>query len=303
MSDIGLSQLLQNNKPNLNEKSKKVYISMINGIGRKINKNLSTLSGILQNLEIILEFVKDLPFNTRKTRLAALLAFIPNEPELENVRKTIQQMMMSDISKYKEHSESGDKTQSQKENWVEWKDVVSLHNTLLKKVNKILKQPLKDIDEDEREFVRNVVILSMFVMIAPRRSIDYTEMKFRNGSKNDNFYDSKNSMFIFNKFKTKKVYGTQEVDVPKDLKILLDKYVKILPKNQEYLFEDKGKKLENFQLTKIINGLFRGRKVSVNILRHSYLTHLYGDKLDQMKQTASNMGHSLDTALNTYVKK
>jgi integrase len=99
------------------------------------------------------------------------------------------------------------------------------------------------------------------------------------------------------------VYGTQEVSVPKDLKVLLDKYIKILPKNQEYLFDDKGKKLENFQLTKILNGLFKGRKVSVNLLRHSYLTNLYGDKLHQMKQTATNMGHSLETALNTYVKK
>jgi len=297
---MNLYEVLTANKPHLNEKSKKVYISIINGLSKRINKKISSQTDLMNNLQDILKLMEQETYNTRKTRLSSILAFLP--PDIDHgVKNYIQSLMLSDIKKYKEQSENGEKTETQKNNWVDWSMVHNMKNVLLKKVLKLLKTP-SDIDTDESLFLRNCMLLFCYVFIEPRRSMDYSEMKIRDFTKNDNFYNSKNSTFIFNKYKTQKVYGTQEVKLPKDFKLLLDKYIKLLPPTQIYMFEENNEKLSVSKITKILNGLFRGRRVSVNILRHSYLTHIYGDKFKDMKNTAKNMGHSIETALNTYIK-
>jgi hypothetical protein len=52
-----------------------------------------------------------------------------------------------------------------------------------------------------------------------------------------------------------------------------------------------------------LNKIF-GKKVSCNILRHSFLTEKYKDipAIKQMQETANDMGHSINEAL-MYVKK
>ena len=56
------------------------------------------------------------------------------------------------------------------------------------------------------------------IVIPPRRSLDYSEMKIRNyDAKTDNFY--KGNKFFFNKYKTVKSYGIQSLEIPKELMI------------------------------------------------------------------------------------
>jgi len=58
--------------------------------------------------------------------------------------------------------------------------------------------------------------------LPPRRSLDYGLMKIKDYDiKTDNYY--KNGKFYFNKYKTAERYGTQSIDVPKDLQILIKK--------------------------------------------------------------------------------
>ena len=45
-------------------------------------------------------------------------------------------------------------------------------------------------------------------------------------------------------------------------------------------------------ITRILNRIF-GKKVGSSMLRHIYLSHKYGDKLEEMKEDADKMAHSM----------
>ena len=74
----------------------------------------------------------------------------------------------------------------------------------------------------------------------------------------------------------------------------------------EFLFTDtKGKPLTNVTLSQRLNSIFAGKKISVNALRHSYLTAKYSDTIKQNKKLQKDMtvmGSSTNVAKN-YIKK
>jgi integrase len=143
----------------------------------------------------------------------------------------------------------------------------------------------------------------MFVLIDPRRSMDMVMFKIRNIDKSvDNYMDTKTNKLIFNQYKTVKTYFSQAVDLSKELKKIITKWMTI--NKSDYLIPDSTGGISSSN--KITNMFYKffGKKVSVNMLRHSRITNLYKDipALTEMKERAKNMGHSLEEAL-TYIKK
>ena len=139
------------------------------------------------------------------------------------------------------------------------------------------------------------------VIIPPRRSLDYSEMKIRNYDvKIDNYY--KANKFYFNKYKTVKTYGMQILDVPKELNNVLKKWIKINA-NDYMLYSSNNNKISCPQITRILNKVF-GRKISTSMLRHIYLTDVYKNvpQLSKMEILADEMGHSVSTAME-YIKR
>ena len=55
-------------------------------------------------------------------------------------------------------------------------------------------------------------------------------------------------------------------------------------------------------ITKILNKIF-GRNIGSSMLRNIYLTSKYGVMMQELKDDTSDMGTSVDVALNTYIKK
>ena len=111
-------------------------------------------------------------------------------------------------------------------------------------------------------------------------------------------------MFCFNQYKTAKFYHKQDVEVPVTLKTVLNKWTKLI--NNDYLlFDSNNNPLTPVKLNQRLNKIFDG-KISVNALRHSFLTDKYLNKpmtnLKDMNETAKEMGHSVMQALE-YVKK
>ena len=139
------------------------------------------------------------------------------------------------------------------------------------------------------------------IIIPPRRSLDYSEMKIRNfDTKTDNYY--KANKFYFNQYKTFKTYGLQILDVPKDLNNVLKKWIKINT-NDYMIYSSNGHKISCPQITRILNKVF-GKKISTSMLRHIYLTNVYKDvpQINKMENLANEMGHSVSTAME-YIKR
>ena len=114
-------------------------------------------------------------------------------------------------------------------------------------------------------------------------------------------------MFVWNKYKTAKFYHKQDSEVPTTLKTILNKWIKLIDGDTEYLlFDSNFNPLSSVKLNQRLNKIFdEYGKISVNALRHSFITEKYIDKpmptLKVLSNTAEDMGHSVKEHL-MYIK-
>ena len=153
----------------------------------------------------------------------------------------------------------------------------------------------KNMDNDT---VMKYVVLSLYVLQPPRRSLDYTKMMVvpiynENLDKNYNYLDLKNKQFIFNNYKTRGTYQAQIVKVSDVLFKLLKSY----RKEGRLLSSKNGKELTSPQITHLLNSIF-GKKISVSMLRNIYLTSLYGDEQKTLTKNVADMGTSVNSAVH-----
>ena len=163
----------------------------------------------------------------------------------------------------------------------------------------------KEVNKKEYNTLLHNLLLSLYIDIPPRRGQDYLLMKITDDYENEpqrddyNWYDKKNKRFIFNKYKTSKTYGKQEIDISKNKPLLLalKQYLKHRIDNENWLlvkWSSQYFKQDN-DITRELNKIFGGN-FSVNSLRHYYVTNKYKD----IKDDAEKMGHSVATAQSTY---
>lgn len=165
-------------------------------------------------------------------------------------------------------STENEKTEKQESYWSSWDDIIKKRDEL------------KGVDK---------VILSLYTMIPPGRALEYATMEV-NGTGNS--YE--NGKFIIRKHKTSKDTGVVSVDVPKDLRKVLDEWLD--GRTSGSLLG-----LTAPSITKHLNAIFKPKKIGVSALRHIYLSKYSGVKKDMIAD-ANLMRHSVGTALGTYVK-
>lgn len=284
-----IMELLKTHRPNLATSSITTYTSMMKNLLKKLDKPLDF---VLKNPKVVLDFLKDMNANTKKSTLAMLVSVTGDD----EYRKE----MMSVADAVRVQNDKQEKTTKQRDNWMSWEDVMKHYNLLLKRVQPLWKK--EKLTPSELNALMDVVLLSMYVLIAPRRSTDYAKFKLRNANPDIDNYLVKNKM-VFNNYKTDKTYGKQEVKIPPKLKAILTKWA-TKHDNDYLLFDRSGRPLTNSKITLRLNRIFDGKKIGSSMLRHIYLTNLYKDvpALTQMEATAASMGHSVDEAMR-YVKK
>ena len=163
----------------------------------------------------------------------------------------------------------------------------------------------KQVNKKQYNLLLHNLLLSLYTDIQPRRNQDYLLMKITDDYDNEpdkenyNWYDKKNKKFIFNKYKTSKTYGMQEIDISKNKVLLssLKMYLKHRRENSNWLlvkWSDQHFKQVN-DITRELNKVFGGN-VSANSLRHYYVTNKYRD----IKADATAMGHSVGISQTIY---
>ena len=292
------------NRPAISMNTIKSYSTSLRQLAKKIGKKIETPKDIINNIDDIIKAYEDVKFNSRKTHISALISFVDNNTdESKEVLSKLRKLLISDVKTYNDFIDSQEKSPEQMENWIEWDDVIKRYQSFEKEVAPLWKLKAEDLNKSNYNKLKMFVLLSCYVLIPPRRALDYTSFKIRNYDTNKDNY-MKGKKFIFNNYKTAKTYGTNEVDINTKLFSIIKKWMAMNP--ADYLISgnnDKYKPISAPQLTNMLNTFF-DKRVSVNILRHSFLTNLYKDMPDlkNMKETANEMGHSLDQALE-YVKK
>lgn len=280
---------LKKNKPSLSLSSLKTYNYILRRLMKKLEMKTEDFQQLINKQDEILEILADESVQVRKTILAVLVSLFGPE-KTEKIRKK----MLEDANTYNEKLKTQNKTEKQEKNWMSWEQVMGRHKSLSKELSPLLK---KD-NPSPKDLLRlvDLILLSVFVLIPPRRSQDYTEMKVRNFNVNeDNYFDSKRKAFVFNKYKTKKTYGQQIVHLPTNLLKLINRWSKINP-HDHLLFDSKGGPLSPSRLTIKLNNIF-GKNLSSSLLRHIYISEKVladAPKIKEREAVAKAMGHSTD---------
>jgi integrase len=277
---------LKKNRPNITDSSIKTYVSNLVSINKKLNgdHNMS----FYDDYEPILKFIEkeDMSLQTKKTLLSALYI-------MTNIKEYREKMIAycNEVNnKYKEQK----LTDKQKEHRISFEDVKE-------KVEKALDN-LKNNPTLENYKLYLASVFSSGIYSPPRRS-EFCNVKIKNYDINTDNYLLKKKI-IFNQYKTSKKYGSQTYDIPNEVLPFLKKYLKV--NTSDYLFtkSDHSTVMNNSDYNRLLNKIF-GKTISVDSLRSIYLSEKYKNvpNYNEMVDTATKMGHSVNTAMVDYVKK
>ena len=288
-----IKEFISEKRSTLSKSSVNTYASILKNLYKKVFDDTEYDLKKFEKPEPVLEYLKDMPPNKRKTILSALVV-ITNE-------KAYRDLMMEDVRDYNKEIDTQTKTETQKENWINGDGIQDIYNELKTNADALYKK--KSLTPSDLQQIQNYIILSVLsgIYVPPRRSKDFVDFKIKNIDKTKDNYLDKNKM-IFNSYKTAKTYGQQSVEIPKELKSILTKWIKINP-TEYFLFDQNMNQLSSVKLNQRMNKIF-GKKISVNAMRHSFLTDKYSKTSEESKKLAADMsamGSSKNMA-DTYIK-
>jgi len=299
---------------NIGQSSQRTYISTLLNVASRTGIKIKKVKHFTDKAVEILESLMQLPYNKRKSVLTALSHVAPD-------------VIIYNEQKKKDYDEHNNKSKEQlltpieSQNWVPWVQVLDIYKKREARVNSLFKtyyspeavayaknfnNPLNYtmFDEDDRQFILDFHILMMYVLIPPRRAEDIAKLKIRDYNKDvDNYVDFKNNLIVFNQYKTARTYNKQEFVLPKLMKTYLLRYSKKFNVTNDYIGSlGLSFNTSSTTITQALNRVFKPKKVSVNILRHSYITWFHrqdgnASNILLMEELARKMGHSLQMQL------
>jgi hypothetical protein len=169
------------------------------------------------------------------------------------------------------------------------------------------------------------LLFKLYTAIPPRRNKDYSHMKYIKGKsvpavmELDKFYNyivvNKNGnpiALVINNYKTKKVYKTYTVDLTlgdlkphfrfSEIRTAIKKFAKATGINSNELVFPNTKGDIYQQFTPYVNFLFKstGKRISVNILRHSFITEFLAKNPLVNDNTIKKMSHSMGNSIEMF---
>jgi len=279
------------NRPKLGTSSVTTYVSCLFNLRKQMKGEENSLD-FFNNTADILAHLKDRTSVSRKTTLSALFVLTG--------KTEYREKMISDCKTVNDQYQTQTKSKTESDNWISTEEIEKVYKDLLDKVETMFKT--KVVHHATMIEFWLVALLGGVAGVVPRRSQDYALMKVRNfNTSTDNFY--KSGKLYFNVYKTANKYGQQSLELPKDLNILMKRWIKCNT-NDYLLFSNNDQHLSSSQITRVLNKCFGDKHVSTDMLRHIYLTNKFKNMpaLSEMNEVAKEMGHSTATAL-TYIKK
>jgi len=255
----------------------------------------------VRDTDRVLSFIDNFPQyktdNTRNKQRTTLASVLRNLSEYQK-EYDIYSTLSTDIFANKISKQIGENklSPSQAKNYMDWDEIIN-------KLNKNKKLSIQDR-----------ALTSLYTRIPPRRR-DYALMKvifkknkdvtaqyIRDLDRDFNYLIVNKSgvpeELIFYNYKTKAVFGKQNYKL-KDKNLIKDlqNYIKG-KKNEDFLFSQINGKPYKSRFSTLVSNTFNnaiGKKVSVNLLRHSYISHILkqGLTLNKRKEIAERMAHSI----------
>jgi hypothetical protein len=303
-----IQETLQHNRPTASATTLRTYASLLRGFFYRHHPGSADFDiEWFKDADNMLHLVADLQPTPRKGILSAILAATCAKGESDEKIKAI---MLQDTTTIK-GTISSHKTAKEEANWVSQADVRARYDALVRETAPLWKKNEKTPADIQAIQQQIILACTGGLFIPPRRSLDWCSFKLRNMNKAsakadgvvdanlDNYRDG--SKLFFNRYKTAKSYGEQQVAIPRPFGLLLTKWAAV--QRDDYLLCDlHGRPLTNVSINQKLNEIF-GKHVSVNILRHSFISEKFpGVDIETITQNAHDMGNSIGEQL-AYIKR
>ena len=311
-----LEQKITNSR-DIKPSSLKIYMSNLHTLYNNIDTPTATFDSVdwLYIYEThILEFIYQYAPSTQKNYYSAILVALSTDLEKYidvYERYFIIHKQLADGIAAEQMTQI--KNEKQAKNWVsmaELKDVVdNLHAEI---ISQNLYQ-LAHWDKQQIDLFQRYLVSSLYTKLPPVR-LDFSGMIITSMSdynklkdKKDNYLvieNMKKKYFSFNDYKTNKQYGEKFVEIPQEISEILNSWL-IHNKSGILLLDSNGRPMSRVTLSRYLNKIFAptGKNISVTMLRHIYLSDQFPAQAQKMQDLADQMGHSIATQQQIYVKK
>ncbi len=313
---------IKEKRPKLRESSLNLYVNNIKKLNKFIGNDEFKNIDFLNNKNDVEKALLGKSNHTIKTYYAsivvALMAMDAKDDLIDMYRDDMEKLQED----YKNKMDGQQKTDKQKKNWLEYDELLKIMNNLRKKVNyeKLLNK--KELSNKEKNLLQQWLVSSLYLLepeanppvrlnYAPMIVIsekDFIKNQLENKDKvlEDNYLVIKsrnNKYFSFNNYKTSGTYLTKEIPVGKKLNSVINSWLKF-NKSGYLLLNSKDEPMNSNGLTKFINKIFEhtGKKVSVSMIRHAYLSDRYEADNEDKQAIADLMMHS-QSQQTEYIKE
>lgn len=294
-------------------------MASIRKIQQICNCDAQSIEGLIKNHKVIIDSLGEVQTPmVRKSKLSVIVAILDDKhndhsEELANALKEYRKAMTEDANKVNKREISQELSEKQKDNLISQEEVTKVYNDLKTEASHLLKKQM--LTRAQFDTLQKYVLLSMYVLIPPRRSQDYASFKIRNFDETadsaDNYminYSKNkkkgNASFVFNTYKNSKRLGRQTVDnIPKPLEKLIEQW-KLFNKSDYLLINNQGNPVGQSRIAVLLNEIFGGKNISSSMLRHIYLSDKFKDvNLKELEDTAHDMGQKDIRRTLKYVDK
>jgi len=280
-----LSNAIQKARPQLKHNSLNLYVTSLRTLYKRLHgddKDEMTVD-FLKDKKTVMKDIETHCINSKKNILTAVLVALSSEAKKDESLIEFYQLKLKELSeKYNSFLEKQEKTDTQKNNWIEYDTFIGVINGLLEKIKK--GDFLKKIKLSRPEYVllQKYVILS-FYQVFPMRN-DIADMKVLTKSKYDSIdkdEKNKNNYFVteqkgfkiyLNAFKNVSRIGTKTFDIPEKLGKIVKIWLKYNKSGYLFTLGNGLSPLSPNGVTKLLNSIFLkacdGKKISSSMLRH-----------------------------------
>jgi hypothetical protein len=263
----------------------RTYISLLNSISKKAD--LKTIDDFTKKMEKIMTVIEPMNVQSKKTILSSLF-ILTGEQEYKD-------KMLIFCKQTNDNYRKQVVPENRKESYLSQDEIKAVCEKALANLKA---SPSND------HYVDYLLTVFYGGQFFPVRRAEWSLVKTKNFDKaTENYLDVKGKACYFNVYKTSRTFGLQKVDIPKEVMLIIKKYLKI--NTTDYLLvNNKGKPFNSSDLSKRLQNIF-GDGTGVDVLRSIYISNVYKDvpNLEYLQSIAEASGHSISSAMAFYSKK
>ena len=261
---------------------------------------------------------------TTRNYLSAIVAWMKVRKE---EKTTLYKTLSSERDEYNHYYEriikSGEKTEYEKAMWVDPEELKKGFEKVLEFLKRInfdsIRKPLSNYDNydtGEIKKIRNNVILSVYLYPFYDKESNFgvirNDIATLYVANTPKAVEEGKNYLVFGKggaymrmvdYKTQSTHGSVDIKLPSLLGVILKRWCQFSHKeNGEKVFIN----VDKHHITEILQkGLEKliGKGIGVQMLRKIYVSWRFGKEVNDEKEVADSMMHTLSTQQNVYVKK